>query len=128
MWARYGRAMAITEVHLGCEDPAETVLWLMEAWDAALTLRAEGAACLAVTAWALFGLVDWDSLLCQRRGRYEPGAFDVCTQPPSALPVAAVIEALARKGAYADPIASGPGWWRRQDRIHAGLREDAGAQ
>ena len=103
VWVRYGRPMAVTEVHLGCDDPAETVLWLMEAWQAAQTVRAEGAQCLAVTAWALFGLVDWDSLLCQRRGHYEPGAFDVRADPPAPLPVAAAIEALARDGAYGRP-------------------------
>jgi hypothetical protein len=31
----------------------------------------------AVTAWALLGSYDWDSLLTRRRGNYEPGAFDV---------------------------------------------------
>ena len=128
VWARYGRPMAVTEVHLGCDDSAETVLWLLEAWEAALTVRAEGAACLAVTAWALFGLVDWDSLLCHRRNRYEPGVFDMRADPPAALPVAAAVEALARDGAYAGPPLAGPGWWRRTDRIHAGLRQDVGAQ
>lgn len=123
VWARYARPMAITEVHLGCEDPAETVLWLLEAWDAALTVRAEGADCLAVTAWALFGLVDWDSLLCQRRGRYEPGVFDMRSEPPAELPVAAAIAVLARDGAYTGPAMARPGWWRRQERVHPELQE-----
>ncbi len=122
VWARYGRPMAITEVHLGCADPAESVRWLMEAWEAALTVRAEGAHCLAVTAWALFGLVDWDTLLRERHGRTEPGAFDVRSRPPQPTAIAAAVTALARQGAYAHPSLDHPGWWRRSDRVHEGLR------
>ncbi len=125
VWQRYRRPMAITEVHLGCADPAESVRWLMEAWEAALAVRAEGADCVAVTAWALFGLVDWDSLLCERRGRYEPGAYDVGCHPPRPTAVAAAIQALARDGRFAHAALTQPGWWRREDRVHAALREAA---
>jgi hypothetical protein len=55
----------------------EQVRWLVECWRAVKTLRAEGADLRAVTVWALFGAVDWCSLLTRRTGRYEPGAFDV---------------------------------------------------
>lgn len=127
VWERYGRPIAVTEAHLGCADPEEQVRWLMEAWDAAQTLRAEGADIRAVTAWALFGLVDWDSMLRKRRGRYEPGAFDVCTDPPRPTILAEAISALARNGAFSHPCLNEPGWWRREDRVHATLRRGVGA-
>ena len=75
-WRRYGLPLAATEVHLGCTRE-EQLRWLKEIWDAALRLRARGADVRAVTAWALLGSYDWDSLLTRRRGHYETGAFDV---------------------------------------------------
>ena len=35
----------------------------------------------AVTAWALLGSFDWNSLVTDTRGYYESGAFDACTGP-----------------------------------------------
>ena len=124
VWARYGRPMALTEVHLGCTDPIESVRWLMEAWHAAEAVRAEGARCLGVTAWALFGLVDWDSLLRERRGMTEPGAFDTRVQPPRPTVIADAVRALAQQGRFAHPSLKQPGWWRRADRVHEGLRRN----
>ncbi len=122
VWSRYGRTMALTEVHLGCDDPAESVRWLMEAWRAAEAMRAEGARCVGVTAWALFGLVDWDSLLRERRGRVEPGAFDTRAEPPRPTLIAEAVRALAQDGRFVHPSLNRPGWWRRADRVHEGLR------
>ena len=122
VWARYARPMALTEVHLGCADLTESVRWLMEAWDAASAVRAEGARCVGVTAWALFGLVDWDSLLREQRGRTEPGAFDIRVQPPRPTAIADAVNALAHEGRYAHSSLRKPGWWRRADRVHEGLR------
>ncbi len=122
VWARYNRPMALTEVHLGCADLTESVRWLIEAWDAARAVRAEGAQCLAVTAWALFGLVDWDSLLRERHGRVEPGAFDTRVDPPRPTLIAEAVRALAQHGRFEHPSLKQPGWWRRADRVHQGLR------
>ena len=121
VWARYGRRMALTEVHLGCVDPSETVRWVMEAWNAALTVREEGADCVAVTAWALFGMMDWNTLLRERQGCYEPGVFDARYDPPRRTPVAEAIVALARDGSFDDAALLQPGWWRRDDRMLARL-------
>ena len=121
-WRRYRRPMAITEAHLGCEDQDEQVRWLMEVWDAAQALRSEGADIRAVTAWALFGLTDWNSMLCERRGDYEPGAFDAAYTPPRPTLLAEAIAGLARHGAFDHPALYRPGWWRRNDRVHATLR------
>jgi dTDP-4-dehydrorhamnose reductase len=121
-WDRYHLPLAVTEAHLGCDHPQEQVRWLMQAWNAANILRADGVDVRAVTAWALLGLVDWDSMLCEQRGRYEPGAFDARHDPPKATPLADAIRALAREGAYNHPALLTPGWWRRDDRYHAVLR------
>jgi beta-glucosidase/6-phospho-beta-glucosidase/beta-galactosidase len=119
---RYRRPIAVTEAHLGCCDPHEQVRWLLEAWQAAQRLRAEGHDVRAVTAWALFGLVDWNSLLRERSGHYEPGAFDVSENSPRPTLLAEAIAALAAHGEYSHPILERPGWWRLEDRIHAALR------
>ncbi len=94
----------------------------MEAWQAAQALRAEGADIRAVTAWALFGLQDWNSMLRQRAGCYEPGAFDAGALPPRPTLLAQAIGGLAQHGQFDHPALQGPGWWRRDDRVHARLR------
>lgn len=121
-WNRYRRPMAITEAHLGCQDEAEQVRWLMEAWQAAIALRAEGADIRAVTAWSLFGAVDWDSVLRYGHGHYEAGVWDVNANPPRPTSLAVAVEALARTGRYDAPLLSKPGWWHRDDRLHRAAR------
>ncbi|TPG57678.1 glycosyl hydrolase family protein [Roseomonas nepalensis] len=117
VWERYRLPIAVTEVHLGCEDPEESVRWLLEVWNAAVRLREEGAEILAVTPWSLFGAVDWVSLLRRREGAYEPGVFDVRFNPPRPTPLAEVVRALAVEGRFTGPRARQAGWWRRPDRF-----------
>jgi dTDP-4-dehydrorhamnose reductase len=121
VWKRYSRPLAITEAHLG-DEPEEQVRWLAEAWDAALALRRAGADVRAVTVWALFGLVDWDSMLCHSRGRYEPGAWDVRHAPPRPTLLAEAASALAQGSSFAHPCLREPGWWCRDDRLRAAAR------
>ncbi len=124
VWARYRRPIVLSEVHLGCDDPEEPVRWLMEAWAAALTVRDEGADIRAVTAWSLFGSMDWDSMLSEHRGRLEVGAIDFTSEPPRETQLAAAIRALAREGTFHHDLLERPGWWRRDDRL---LRLPGGA-
>lgn len=116
-WARYGRPLAVTESHNGCTRE-EQVRWVREAWDSAQRLRGHGVDVRAVTAWALLGAYDWNSLLTRHVGHYEVGAFDVRTGEPKPTAVAAE---LARLGAGAaappHPGTEGPGWWRRDVRL-----------
>lgn len=121
VWARYRRPLAITEVHLG-DGPEEQVRWLMEAWNAAVVLREDSADLRAVTVWALFGLVDWDSMLCRSRGRYEPGAWDTRHDPPRPTLLAEAARALARGRGFTHSCLREPGWWRRDDRLRAAAR------
>ena len=121
-WDRYGRPMAVTEAHLACADPLQPVRWLMEAWRAAQALRAEGADLRAVTAWSLFGAVDWDTMLRERNGHYEPGLWDARTDPPRPAPLAEVAASLAGTGGFSNQGSDGQGWWRSHDRLNAAAR------
>lgn len=111
---RYERPLAITEVHLGCTEE-EQVLWLTEAWTAALRARSKGIDVRAVTAWSLFGAFDWNSLVTRCAGHYEPGAFDVRYSPPRATLVAETIRRYAIERAF--PLETGAGWWRSPERL-----------
>ena len=70
-WQRYGRPLAVTEAHLSCTRE-EQMRWLLEVWRAAGRLRDQGADVRAVTAWALLGAYDWDSLVTVPRGHHAP--------------------------------------------------------
>ncbi len=109
--ARYGLPVALTEVHNGA-PPEGQLRWLAEAWKAAQDARAEGIRVQAITSWSLFGCIDWDSLLCERRGHYEPGAFDIRCDPPRRTAVGEAVAMLARRGTFDHPVLNQPDWWR----------------
>jgi dTDP-4-dehydrorhamnose reductase len=124
-WRRYGLPVAITEVHMACTRE-EQVRWLVEAWREANAARAQGANVAAVTAWALLGSYDWDSLVVEPRGHYEPGAFDVRSEPPRPTRVAATIRELASGMEPSHPTVVSEGWWRRPSRLlYSGPRTSA---
>ena len=70
--------------------------WVVEIWRAADALRATGADVRAVTLWALFGVYDWNCLVSECRGYYEPGAFDVRSSP-RAQPPSHTLQRASRK-------------------------------
>lgn len=121
-WARYGLPVAITEVHLGCTRE-EQLRWLNQAWQSALSVRAEGADIRAVTAWAAFGSFDWDSLLTASRGHYEPGLWDVSGGTPRPTALATLAAQLARGTTPDHPVLEGAGWWQREIRLRRRPRE-----
>lgn len=116
VWERYRLPIAVTEAHLGGARD-DQLRWLQEMWQAAHTLRSEGADLRAVTAWSIFGCVDWNSLLTQNNGCYESGLFDVREKSvrPTALATAAA--SLAKTGSFDHPVLDGLGWWHRPDRF-----------
>jgi dTDP-4-dehydrorhamnose reductase len=122
-WDRYKIPIAITEVHHGCTRE-EQVRWLKEMWDAAEQERARGADIRAVTLWALFGAVDWRSLLTRREGIYDVGAFDTRSENPRPTMVAKAAAKLARGERLEHPIFDLPGWWKRPGRTLARPRYD----
>lgn len=114
---RYELPVALTEVHLGCTRE-EQLRWLHEAWRAALNVKAEGHDIRAITCWAAFGSFDWNSLVTRDEGHYEPGLWDVRSDPPRPTAVATLARQLATGQAPSHPALDSPGWWQRAERIH----------
>jgi dTDP-4-dehydrorhamnose reductase len=114
-WDRYGLPLAVTEAHNGCTRE-EQMRWTLEAWRAAERLRDRGADVRAVTAWALLGSYDWNSLLTQDAGHYEAGAFDLRGGEPKPNAMTHMLADLAG-GRTVHPVAGGLGWWRRDVRL-----------
>jgi len=115
-WRRYGRPVAVTEVHLG-STREEQMRWVLEAWNGAHSARRDGVDVRAVTAWALFGLMDWDSLVTRLDGHYEPGAYDVRGPRPRATALATLLTDLGSGREPVQPVFDSPGWWRRRGRF-----------
>jgi dTDP-4-dehydrorhamnose reductase len=112
-WARYHCPLAITEAHLGCTRE-EQLRWVHAAWRSAHEARATGIDVRAVTAWALLGSFDWDTLVTRKQRHYEVGAFDVRCREPRPTAIAHLVSDLAthctpRRAA----IVVQPGWWER---------------
>ncbi|MCW3054255.1 MAG: dTDP-4-dehydrorhamnose reductase, partial [Chthonomonadales bacterium] len=116
VWQRYGRPFAITEVHLGCTRE-EQMRWLLEVWESAVSLRAAGVDIRAVTAWALLGSYDWNSMLTRFDGHYEPGVFDVRGGTPRPTALAGQMIAMAAGKTPDHPVLGTPGWWRLPKRV-----------
>ncbi|HMJ93704.1 MAG TPA: family 1 glycosylhydrolase [Allosphingosinicella sp.] len=116
-WARYGIPMAVTEVHHGCTRD-EQLRWFAEAWRTAAALRSEGMDLGAVTLWAMFGTVDWRSLLTASEGLYDVGAFDVRSPEPRPTAVAKAAKAFAAGETFDHPVLDISGWWRRPQRLY----------
>lgn len=115
-WERYGLPLAVTEAHLDCTRE-EQLRWFAEVWEAARSLREDGADVRAVTAWALLGSFDWDSLATRARGHYEPGVYDLRGGSPRPTALASLIKELASGAEPAHAVLDTPGWWRRLERL-----------
>lgn len=99
-YARLDLPQALSEVHLNAPED-DRARWLLQRYDDALALRDEGIPVQAVGAWAAFGMIDWDSLLCERRGSVEDGifTFEPAERTPRETAVSRALRALARRGA-----------------------------
>jgi dTDP-4-dehydrorhamnose reductase len=117
-WERYATPIAITEVHHGCTRD-EQLRWLHEVWTAAERERERGADIRGVTIWAMFGLMDWRSLLTKRDGIYDVGPFDARSEQPRPTLVAKAAAQLGRGEGFEHPVLDLPGWWKRPGRCHA---------
>lgn len=116
-WERYGIPVAVTEVHHGCTRD-EQLRWFAEVWRSAGLLRGEGVDLRAVTLWSTFGNIDWRSLLTERRGIYDSGAFDVRGPAPRPTIVARAARAYGHGEEFDHPVLDSPGWWRRPPRLY----------
>ena len=113
---RYTLPVAITEVHMGCTRD-EQLRWLYQAWRSAEKLRLEGLDVRAVTAWATFGTVDWNSLVTRDEGHYEAGLWDVSDGTPRQTALGTLARQLANGITPDHPALSGVGWWQREVRL-----------
>ena len=115
-WERYGREIVITECHNGCTRE-EQVRWFDEVWRSAEQARTRGVRVTAVTAWGLLGSYDWNRLLAEEAGHYEPGVFDLRLGEPHPTAMAPLLRDLAAGREPDLPALKGLGWWRREDRF-----------
>jgi dTDP-4-dehydrorhamnose reductase len=126
MWERYAIPVAVTEIHHGSTRD-EQLRWLVESWRSVRALRDEGVDVRGFTVWALFGLMDWRSLLLRQDHLYEPGAFDIRSNPPRPTVIAAATAAMARGEVFQHPALDAPGWWRRPGRHYVVPERGPGA-
>jgi dTDP-4-dehydrorhamnose reductase len=115
-WERFHLPMAITEAHNGSTRD-EQLRWLCEFWDVAGRLERSGVDVTAVTVWALLGSYDWDRMLTDCVGYYEPGPFDVRGPRPRATAIASMVRDFASGRDFDHPVLDVPGVWHRSDRF-----------
>ncbi|QJD98907.1 sugar nucleotide-binding protein [Massilia forsythiae] len=116
IWERYRIPLAVTEAHIDA-NREDQLRWLLEIWEGAKQSRDNGVDVRAVTVWSLLGSFDWNSLVTQDRGYYEPGPFDVRAPEPRPTAVARMMRELADGAPLSHPVLRGQGWWRRPGRF-----------
>ncbi|MGI4853289.1 MAG: hypothetical protein ACRYF4_04470 [Janthinobacterium lividum] len=126
-WQRYGRPIALTEVHLGGATE-EQVRWLVAAYSAMQRAQQSGIPCAGLSVWALLGSYFWNELVTRDNGYYEPGAFDVRSGQPVATDLAALIARLTAGTDLASTLQHQGGWWARDDRTCYPWREVSDSQ
>ncbi|TFW29548.1 family 1 glycosylhydrolase [Massilia horti] len=115
-WDRYRLPLAVTEAHIDATRE-DQLRWLREIWEAARRARDNGADVRAVTVWSLLGSFDWNCLVTQCHGYYEPGPFDVRSPAPRPTALAKMMRELSAGSALSHPALHGQGWWRRPGRF-----------
>ena len=116
IWDRYRIPLAVTEAHIDA-NREDQLRWLLEIWEASQQARRNGIDVLAVTVWALLGSFDWNSLVTENKGYYEPGPFDVRSPMPRPTALAGMMRELAVGAPLSHPVLRGQGWWRRPGRF-----------
>lgn len=116
IWQRYRLPLAVTEAHIDASRENQ-LRWLLEIWQAGEQVRTEGVDLRAITAWALLGSFDWNSLVTQSQGYYESGAFDLRSPEPRMTALVGLMRELASGVAPSHPALHGQGWWRRSCRL-----------
>lgn len=123
-WNRYHLPIAITESHLACTRE-EQMRWLNEVWTTCCTARKDGINVEAVTAWALLGSYDWDSLLTKTHGHYEVGAFDIRARAtPRPTAVSKMISSLAQHGEFNHPLLNNRSWWHGENMFNINVHNN----
>ena len=123
---RYALPIVLSEVHLG-STVDEQMRWFHEAWQAAQITRERGMDVRAVTAWALLGAFDWNSLVTRGDGNYEAGVFELCNGHPQPTALADLLMTLVREHRFTDSSLESRGWWRKRSRLRPFLRDELAA-
>ena len=116
-WERYRIPIAITEAHIDA-NREDQLRWLLEIWDAAHEAQRRGVDMRAVTVWSLLGSFDWNCLVTECRGYYEPGPFDIRAPLPRPTALARLMRKLSTGRQPVHPVLQGQGWWRRPGRFY----------
>ena len=118
IWDRYHIPLAVTEVHLHCTRE-EQLRWFKEIWNDARNLTKKGIEIKGVTAWALLGSFDWDTLLTKTGTQYESGVFDIKTSDGKLRPtaIAALLKNLVDGDPSQHPVLSARGWWHGSHQV-----------
>jgi dTDP-4-dehydrorhamnose reductase len=123
---RYALPIVLSEVHLG-STVDEQMRWFHEAWQAARTTRERGMDVRAVTAWALLGSFDWNSLVTREDGNYEAGVFELRNGHPQRTALADLLMTLVRENRFTDSSLESRGWWRKRSRLRPFLLDELAA-
>lgn len=120
-WERYRLPIAITECHLCCTRE-EQLRWLHDTWQSCCALKKEGIDIRALTAWALLGAYDWDSLLIQQNLSYEIGVFDNSCDELRPTLLAKMIKSISSTGNFDHPLLGQRGWWSPGETFPAAIK------
>lgn len=115
-WTRYNLPIALTEVQLACTRE-EQLRWFYEAYLVAQKIKNDGIDIRGITAWALLGSYDWNTLLQVKGDYYESGVFDVRSGKPRPTALARLIKVLSDGEIPQNTLLKIPGWWKREVRI-----------
>ena len=116
VWGRYHLPIVVSEVHNGCV-PEEQICWANEIYRIAQGAIGDGIDLRAICIWALFGSLDWDTLLTRRNNHFEGGAFESVAGQYRLTALGQAVQTLAR-GCQVTPLtASRSGWWHRDERL-----------
>jgi dTDP-4-dehydrorhamnose reductase len=80
-----------------------------------------------VTVWALLGSFDWDSLVTRMGRCYEPGAFDLRTEPPQLTPIGQLTQAIVAGAQIRSESSQRRPWWHTTDRLFHNDSDSAAA-
>lgn len=100
----------ITECHLNCTREQQ-LRWLDQHWEIVRELNVASIPIVAITAWALLGAYDWNSLVTKKNDRYKHGAFMRNAGKATWTALAYLICAISNGNQYDPPVLSDKGYW-----------------
>lgn len=115
-WERYRTPIAVTEVHMHCTRE-DQLRWWTEAWNTCVKATQDGIPVKAVTAWAMLGAYDWNSLMIRDDKHYESGVFDCRNGVARKTVLARAVASNANGKDFHHPVLEEKGWWHRSDRF-----------